>query len=486
MTVRVRIAPSPTGNLHVGNARSAVFNWMYARRHGGQFIVRVDDTDLQRSEERFVSEMMDGLRWLGLDWDEGVGVGGPHGTYRQSDRFDRYAAVAGQLIADGKAYWCFCTPVQLDERRQAAQAAGLPPGYDGTCRTLEPAEATQRMASGETASIRLAVPRPGATEFHDLVRDEMRFDHDVIDDFVIVRSSGAPTYHLASTVDDVDYGITHVARGEDILSSTAKHILLTEAMGAHPPVYAHLPLLFGPDGKKLSKRHGDTSLKAFIDAGYLPEAMFNYLSLLGWSYDPEVTIFGRDEAVAAFDLEDVSKNPAVFDTEKLTWMNGEYIRELPAAAFFERSLPALEAGIGRALDEQERATYAALAPLIQERVKLWPEVVGMTSWLFEDDITYDPMSWQKVMEKEPTSTVLDDAIDRLGRLERWDTDAIEAEMRAMLEELELNPRKGFQPLRVAATGSSVSPPLFESLEALGRERSLQRLERARATLSNED
>lgn len=230
--------------LHVGNARSAVFNWLYARRNDGVFIVRVDDTDTVRSEERFVEQMMEALRWLGLDWDEGIGVGGPHGTYRQSDRFDRYREVADQLLADGHAYRCYCTADELSERREAAQKEGRPPGYDGRCRALSASETAER--EGQHSSVRLAVPRPGVTEFEDLVRDDMRFDHDVIDDFVILRSSGAPTYHLASTVDDVDYEITHVARGEDLLSSTPKHILLAEAMGATPPTYAHLPLLFGP------------------------------------------------------------------------------------------------------------------------------------------------------------------------------------------------------------------------------------------------
>lgn len=483
MTVRLRIAPSPTGNLHVGNARSAVFNWLYARRHGGRFIVRVDDTDTVRSEERYVEEMVAGLRWLGLDWDEGIVVGGPHGTYRQSDRFDRYREAADALRAAGHAYPCFCSPEELDERRRQAQAAGLPPGYDGQCRSIDAGVAAERLAAGEPASLRLAVPRPGATEFHDLVRDDMRFDHATIDDFVIVRSNGAPTYHLASTVDDIDYEITHVARGEDILSSTPKHILITEALGAEPPVYAHLPLLFGPDGKKLSKRHGDTSLTAFIEAGYLPEAMFNYMSLLGWSYDPEVTIFTADQAIATFDLNDVSKNPAVFDVDKLQWMNGEYIRALPSEEFVARSLPAVESGLGRTLDDDERIAYDAIAPLVQERVKLWSETADMVRWLYTDDIEYDQPSWDKVMAKEPTPAVLDDAISRLHAIETWTAATIEAEMRAMLDALEVNARKGFQPLRVAVTGSSISPPLFESMEVLGKERSLARLVAARTKLA---
>ena len=477
MTVRLRIAPSPTGLLHVGNARSAVFNWLYARRHGGTFIVRVDDTDTARSDEQYVTQMMEALRWLGMEWDEGVGVGGPHGTYRQSDRFDRYTAVAEQLVADGVAYPCFCTPEALDQKRKEAQANGRPPGYDGTCRTLDPQAARDRIASGDRASVRLGISRPGATEFHDLVRGDMRFEHEAIDDFVILRSNGVPTYHLASTVDDVDYEITHVARGEDILSSTPKHILLTEAMGATPPTYAHLPLIFGPDGKKLSKRHGDTSVAAYMAAGYLPEAMFNYMGLLGWSYDPEVTIFSPEQAIEVFDLEDVSKSSAVFDTKKLSWLSGEYMRLLEVDDFVARTLPLFDPP----LDSEQRAQYLTLAPLIRDRVRLLTEVAPMAAWLFADAVAYDDKSWEKVM-KPDVVVVLDQAIERLSVLGTWTTESIEAEMRLMMESLELKPGKAFQPLRVAVTGSVVSPPLFESLEALGQSRTVERLVGARAKL----
>lgn len=476
MTVRVRIAPSPTGLLHVGNARAAVFNWLYARHSGGTFIVRVDDTDTARSEEQYVAQMMESFRWLGLDWDEGIGVGGPHGTYRQSDRFDRYAEVSNELVAEGKAYRCFCSAEELDKRRQEAQAAGRPPGYDGTCRSIDTAGAEARVEAGEKASIRMAIPRPGVTEFVDLVRDDMRFDHDVIDDFVIVRSNGFPTYHLASTVDDVDYEITHVARGEDLLSSTPKHILITEAMGAERATYAHLPLLFGDDGKKLSKRHGDTSMEAYMQAGYLPEAMFNYMSLLGWSYDPEITIFTREQAITKFDLTDVSKGSAIFDTKKLEWMNGEYIRAIDTDDFVARTLPLLGD-----LSDSDQQKYTQIAGLIQERVKLLPEVVEMSAWLFIDKVTFDEGSWNKIMKPE-TAAVLDDAKQRLAGLSSWTTEAIEAEMRSMLEATGLNPRKGFQPLRVAVTGSTVSPPLFETLEVLGQAETVQRLEAALALL----
>ncbi len=482
MTVRVRIAPSPTGFLHVGNARSALFNWLYARHTGGTFILRIDDTDVARSDQEYEDDVLAGLAWMGLDWDEGVGVGGTHGTYRQSDRLDRYAEVAGQLLAGGDAYYCFCTPAELDERRKEAQAEGRPPGYDGRCRLLDPAESLRRKDQGEAAVIRLGVPRPGVTTFEDIVRDEVRFDHDAIDDFVLVRSDGGPTYHLASTVDDVDYEITHVARGEDLLPSTPKHILITQAMGGTVPTYAHLPLLFGPDGKKLSKRHGDVSLKAYREGGFLPEAMFNYMCLLGWSFEAETTVFTREQAIERFDLSAVSKNAAVFDPEKLEWMNGVYIRELDSADFVDRVIPFVENDLGRELSGAEREQLIALGPLVQERVKLLTGVPEMMSFVLTTSLTYDEKSWRKVMETETTPSALDAAIDRLVAVGEWTAAAIETELRAMLDELELNARKGLQPVRVATTGSTVSPPLFETLEVLGRDKTLDRLRSARARL----
>lgn len=482
MSVRVRIAPSPTGFLHVGNARAALFNWLYARHTGGTFILRIDDTDVARSDPEYEGDVLAGLVWMGLDWDEGVGAGGTHGTYRQSDRLDRYAEVAGQLLAAGSAYHCFCTPAELDERRKEAQAQGRPPGYDGRCRILDPAESARRKDQGEAAVLRLGVPRPGVTIFEDVIRDEVRFDHQAIDDFVLVRSDGSPTYHLASTVDDVDYEITHVARGEDLLSSTPKHILITLAMGGTVPTYAHLPLLFGPDGKKLSKRHGDVSLKAYREGGYLPEAMFNYMCLLGWSYEAETTVFTRAEAIERFDLAAVSKNAAVFDPEKLEWMNGVYIRDLDPVDFIDRAIPFVEEDLGRELSGAEREQLAALGPLVQERVKLLTEVPDMMSFVLATSLTYDEKSWRKVMETETTPAALDAAIDRLTAVGEWTAVVIETELRAMLDELELNARQGLQPVRVATTGSSVSPPLFETLEVLGRDMTLDRLRSARAKL----
>jgi glutamyl-tRNA synthetase len=483
MSVRLRIAPSPTGLLHVGNARSAVFNWLYARHMDGTFIVRVDDTDRARSEQQYEDDLLAGFRWLGLDWDEGVEVGGPHGTYRQSDRFDRYAEVVDALLANGHAYHDFRSPDELESLRTRAQKEGKHPGSyirrpEGS---LDAARA--RLEAGERAVVRMAIPET-AVVFDDLVRGRMEFAHAAVDDFVILRSDGSPTYHLASAVDDVDYEITHVARGEDLLSSTPKHIVLTEAIGAGRPTYAHLPLLFGPDGKKLSKRHGDTSLRSYREAGILADAMFNYMSLLGWSIDPENEVFTREEAIAAFELRDVSKSPAVFDPKKLTWMNGLYIRSMPVADFAVRAVAAVEADLGRDLSAEERATLESVTPLAQERVATLQEIAGAVRYVLLEDIEYDPQAWSKVMKGDAGRAVAA-ARAALEDLDVWSTSTIEEVLKAMLETEELSPRQGLQPLRVALSGSNVSLPLYESMEAVGKARTLQRLADAGTRLEAE-
>lgn len=472
MTVRLRIAPSPTGNLHVGTARAALFNWLYARARGGVFIVRSDDTDRERSTQEYEDGILESLRWMGLDWDEGVSVGGPHGTYRQSDRFDRYREVAESLVATGAAYHDDRTAEELESLRNRAQAEGRHPGHY-IRRPDSPAS---------VGAIRLAIPQEEAIVFDDLIRDEVRFEPRDVDDFVILRSDGVPTYHLASTVDDVDYGITHVARGEDLLPSTPKHILITRAMGAATPTYAHLPLLFGTNGKKLSKRHDATSLTDYRDAGYLSDAVFNYLCLLGWSVDGDTTIFSREDAVAAFDLADVSKNPAIFDPEKLLWMNGEYIRSMDTEDFAVRVLPHVEEAVGRPLDGEEKGRFLEVAPLVQERTKLLPEAAAQVVFLFTDIEDYDEGSWEKVMTKEGVAGILDAAGERLETVEPWDSDSIEQALRGLLADLGVGVGKGLQPMRVAVTGSSVSPPLFESMAALGRKSTVTRLVAARSRL----
>ena len=481
MTPRVRFAPSPTGYLHVGGARTALYNWLFVRSQGGTMILRSDDTDEQRSTPEYAADILDSMGWLGLDWGEGIDVGGPHGGYRQSGRLERYQEVADQLVEDGLAYYSFATPEQLESFRNEARAAGTAPSYDGRF-DLDQEEAKERIAAGERPTIRFKVPRPGRTTFEDAVRGDVTFEHNQVDDFVILRSDRTPTYHLASTVDDVDYGITDVIRGEDLLSSTPKHILLSEAMGGAAPRYAHLSLLMGPDGKKLSKRHGHTAISAYREAGYLPEALVNYLALLGWNPGDDETVLPLADMVERFDLDTVSKNPAIFDTDKLEWMNGVYIRELDPGEFIDAVLPSIEANLDRPLTLGDRVRLDAIAPHVQERTKLLTEAADQVRFLLVDEVAFDEASWKKVMTKPEVADVLDAAIGRLSALDVWDVPSIEETLRAMIADLEIGAGKGFQPIRVAISGSTVSPPLFESLEALGRDASVERLNRARAAV----
>lgn len=481
MSVRVRFAPSPTGYLHVGAARTALFNYLYAKHFGGTFILRSDDTDLVRSTDEFQADILEHLRWLGLEWDEGFALGGPHGTYRQTDRYDRYREVAEHLIQTGDAYFSFATSDQLNEFKARAREAGTSPAYDGS---LEPdrADISRHMLDNGGPVVRFKVPRPGETRFHDLVRGDVVFAHAQVDDFVIMRSDNTPTYHLASTVDDVDYGITHVIRGEDLLSSTPKHILLTQAMGAEPVTYGHLSLLMGPDGKKLSKRHGDTALSAYREQGFIPSAMNNYLALLGWSPGHDETIVSMTEMIERFDGTGISRNPAIFDVGKLEWLNGSYLREMPDDKFAERARPLVEADLERSLSDAEVESFVALLPLVKERTKLLNEIPDQARFLFVAPDVYDEKSWQKVMETDEAPIALDGGSAALRDLETWSTAAIDSALRAMLETNKLSARKGLQPLRVAISGSTVSPPLFESIEVLGREETLERFAKARGKL----
>ncbi len=483
MTVRVRFAPSPTGYLHVGGGRTGLYNWLFARHHGGTFVLRSDDTDTERNTPEFQADILESLAWLGIDWDEGIESGGPHGSYRQSDRFPRYREVAETLVAKGSAYYDGATPEQLESIRTEAEKAGASPVYDGRFR-LSADEAAARIAAGNPPPVRFAVPRPGETRFVDVVRGEIVFSHDNVDDFVMLRGDGSPTYHLASTVDDVDYEITHVIRGEDILPSTPKHILITEAMGGARTEYAHLSLLNGPDGKKLSKRHGDTALRAYRDAGFLPEAVRNFLVILGWSPGDDEEIVSIETMIERFELGSVSRNPAVFDVTKLEWMNGHYLRAMPGAEFAAVALPIVETDLGRTLTADERKAFDAVAPLVQERAKRLTEITPQVRFLIGDEVEYEPVAWDKVMKGTDAATALDGAATALESVDDWSVVAIETALRGMLEQTGLSAGKGLQPIRVAVTGSTVSPPLFESLAALGKTRTLKRIAEARRRMGS--
>ena len=438
--MKLRIAPSPTGSLHIGNARTALFNWLYAKANGGTFVVRIDDTDMERSTEEYQKNILENLRWLGLDWDEGVDVGGEHGDYKQSSRFERYREVANQLVEKNFAY-------------------------------------------EDDGAIRFKVPKDQTINFKDFVRGDMTFDTSDVEDFVILRSDNSPTYHLASTVDDVDYGITIIARGEDILSSTPKHILIMEALGADLPNFCHLPLLFGPDGKKLSKRHGDTSVKAFRDKGILNDAMFNYLCLLGWSPGDDVEHFDRDFAISKFDFNKVLPNSAIFDEKKLLWLNGQYIRSTAFDNFLKDALTKVEEDLNRTLFPEEIERLNKILPSVQERVETMNDLQAQVLFLLDEPFLINQDEWDTVNSEEAQkylNTIRKQFID----LEEFNLENIESVMRTALEELEIKTKVGFQSTRVAITGTKISPPLFESIFALGKETCIARLAESIEKLTN--
>ena len=470
MTVRCRLAPAPSGSIHVGNARTGLFSWAFARHHGGQFVLRVEDTDASRVSEEAYHGLIDSLRWLGMDWDEGPDVGGPHAPYRQSQRLDVYRAMGERLVEQGDAYRCFCTPEELEERRQAALASGKAPGYDGRCRDLAPAERGRREVAGDPWALRFRMPDRESV-VHDLVKGEVRWAPGALGDFVISRSDGSPTFLLAVAVDDLLMDITHVIRGDDLLASAPRNAALIEALGGTPPKYAHVPQVNGQDGKPLSKRHGSTSLEAFREQGFLPEALMNYLVLLGWSKDAETTFLSRDEFVGAFDLDRVSVNPAAFDTQKLEWMNTHYVQEIAEDDLAARCLHFLAAaGLS-----PEPALLARAIPLVRERMKRLDDCVELLRFLFTDDIA--PNEKAVALISGAGEGYLAAAADALDGVE-WRADAIQAALDALAERAGLSRTKGWQPVRAAVTGSNVSPPLPESLELLGRERTVSRIRAA--------
>jgi glutamyl-tRNA synthetase len=470
MTVRCRFAPAPSGSMHVGNARTGLFSWLFARHNGGTFILRIEDTDASRVTDEAIDILIASLRWLGLDWDEGPESGGPHHPYRQTERMDIYRQTAANLLEQGDAYRCYCTQEELKERREKAMAEGRSPGYDGRCRTLTDTERSENEDAGRPYVLRFAMPKDKAYTVHDLVRGEVAFAPGTTRDYVLMRSDGSPTYMLAAPVDDYLMEMTHVIRGEDLLPSTPGQIALMEAIGATSlPTYAHLPLIVGPDRQPLSKRHGSVSVEAFREQGYLPEALLNYLALLGWSKDESTTFLSRDELVEHFDLSRVSHNPAAFDTEKLEWLNGHYIQNTPVEDLAARLLPSFgEAGIAVDLELLQRAV-----PLINERMKLLPDAVELLRFLFTDDISPNEKA-AGILAKAPDGYLVA-AADALGSLEDWTHEAIAAALDALAEGAGLNRTKGWQPVRAAVTGSNISPPLPESLELLGRDATVSRL-----------
>lgn len=482
--VRVRFAPSPTGRLHIGGARTAIFNWAYARAKGGDFILRIEDTDPERSTQENVRVIVDALKWLGLDWDEGPEVGGPCGPYFQTQRMDTYAAALEALKERGAVYACFCTKEELDAKRAAAEAAGGGyAGYDRTCRDLDPAEVQRRIDAGEPHVWRLRVPLDhGPIAFDDAVYGHVSFPADVMDDAILVRTDGSPTYNFAVVCDDANMGITHVIRGDDHLSNTPRQILIYEALGLPAPTFAHLSMILGSDGKKLSKRHGATSVEEYRDRGYVSDAMVNFLALLGWSLDGETTIISREELCRAFDLDRITKKDAVFDEAKLDWMDGVYIRDMGAAAWARAARPWLAAaGADEDALDANPAWAEKLYPLLAERLVRLDEIPGKVAFLFwgPEVRELDEKSVAKVLRKEGAradealaacrSVLADPAVP-------WEAESLQEACRALCDTLDMKPKLLFQPLRVAVCGNMVSPPLFESIELMERGDVLARID----------
>lgn len=482
--VVARFCPSPTGNPHVGMARTALFSWAFARHHGGDFVFRIEDTDASRDSEESYELLVDVMRWLGLDWDHGVEVGGPDGPYRQSERMDIYADVAQKLLDAGLAYKAYDTAEELEERRELARAEGRPSGYDGLHRDLTPEQQAAFEAEGRKPVVRFKMPKRDYS-FTDLVRGEVRIPESDVQDFVILRANGQPLYTLTNPTDDALMGITHVLRGEDLLSSTPRQIALYEAFAqigvgsGITPEFGHLPYVTGAGNKKLSKRDPESNLLAYRDQGFLPEGLLNYLALLGWAISGDRDVFTLNEMVKAFDIDDVQPNPARFDIKKCEAINGDHMRLLTAEDFVNRIVPFFEAEglVSQPITAEQREVLVEAGPLVQERINLLTEAVPMLRFLFaREDFMIDEKDAAKNLN-EAGLEVVRVAREALAGLADWSTESIEGALRtALIEGLELKPRLAFGPVRVAVTGSRISPPLFESLELLGRDMTLARLD----------
>jgi glutamyl-tRNA synthetase len=475
--LRVRFAPSPTGYLHVGGARTALFNWLLARRKGGVFVLRIEDTDVERSSAEMVEGILEGMRWLGLDWDEGPIIGGPYGPYFQSERLERYRTMAEQLVASGRAYYCYCTPEELGAKRDAAEGAGEGWRYDRTCRQLTPDQISAREREQRPRAVRFLVP-DGPTGFTDLVHGAIEFDGANLDDFVILRSDGQPTYHLSVVSDDVEMKITHVIRGDDHISNTPKQVLLYKAVGASVPQFAHVPLILGPDKKRLSKRHGATSVMEYARQGYLPEAMVNFLGLLGWSPGSgDQELLTRDELARSFELGGISGRSAVFNQEKLDWFNQQHLFRLAPDELGRRLRPFFEAkGFwDDAFLNERHGWFFAVLELLRPRVKRLDEFAAIGRFFFTDELEYDEAAVQKHLGAAAVADHLTAVAAAFAEVPTFDPVSVEAALRIVADARGVKAATLIHAVRVATTGKAVSPGLFEVVTLLGRERTQARL-----------
>jgi glutamyl-tRNA synthetase len=471
MPVCVRLPPSPTGLLHVGSARTFLFNWLFARGRGGRVVLRFEDTDTERSTEGAIEQADRVLRWLGVDWDDG--------PYRQTERFGIYRALVERLVEAGHAYPCYCTAEELEAERERRRAASEPLIYSGRCRHLTPGERAEFEAAGRVPAYRLAVPTEGITSIEDVVRGHVEWRNELLGDHVIMRSDGSPTYQLANPYDDIDMGVTHVVRGEDLLSSTPRQLALYAALDAPPPVYGHLPMVLGPDKRKLSKRHGAISVEEFRERGVIAPALVNYLALVGWSYDDHTTFMTIDELRERFVLERITQSPGVFDAEKLEWLNGEHLRALDPAAYAAAIREYLEFVGSPLARNSERIAQAA--PLVQEKLRLLGEFERFAGFLF-GEVEIDAAAWDRVVASPDSHRSLIAAFEELSVADPWRAGEIEEALKRACEGEDLKPRQLYLPVRVATTGSTVSPGLYESLELLGRDIALERIDAAAQSL----
>ena len=477
MKVRVRFAPSPTGYPHLGNIRTALFNWLFARHYSGTFILRIEDTDVARRVEGAVEMIVGSLKWLGLNYDEG--------PYFQSERLEHYQKIANELVAKDCAYRCYCSTQRLDALRQEQTQSKKPTGYDRLCRDLTSEKKTEMAACGITPVIRFKSPREGTTSFNDLIRGDISFENCTLDDFVLLKSDGYPTYHLANIVDDHMMEISHILRADEWLSSTPRHVLLYKVLGWQPPKFAHLPMILGPDRSKLSKRHGATSINEYKEQGYLAEAMINFLALLGWSLDDKTELIPVQEIIQHFSLERVSKTAAVFNKEKLDWMNGIYIRNLKLDEFTNLILPFLDQNLPPSVKRPLDASYIRkIVPLIQDRAKTLSEVPQLIDFFFEENMGYDTPLLLNKLDTPNALQALEVTLSKLEQLSDWTCEPMEVSIRPLAEELKLKTGVFFGLLRVAITGRTISPPLFQTMEVLGKEVCYKRLEYAISKLQN--
>lgn len=477
--VRVRFAPSPTGFLHLGGARTALYNFLFARHNEGTFVLRIEDTDVERSTEEAVEAIINSMKWLGLEADEGPGIGGDFGPYRQSERYEIYKHFIDVISESGEVYKCYCTPEELRGRREAALREKRPPRYDRRCLRLTPKEISAFENEGRKPALRILSPDEGKTSFTDLIRGKIEVENENLDDYVILRSDGTVTYNFAVVIDDSQMEISHVIRGDDHLSNTPRQIVLYRLLGLEEPKFAHLPMILGPDGARLSKRHGATRVEEYREEGYLPEAMVNFLALLGWSLDERTNIFTLDSLIENFTLERVSKNPATLDRDKLDWLNGYYIRILEIDDFSDRLIPFwIKSGL---LKEEEavrkRSWLNSISEICQERLKRLSEITDLTSFLFKEEIEIDPKDKVEILGLPDAGPIILKAKGSLEGTEPFESAQIETALRKASDEFGLKPRKFLQPVRVAVTGKKISPPLFESIELLGKERTIRRLEK---------